>query len=71
VARPLIVSPWTQEQDDRLKQMAARGESVLKAAAALKRNVASVRVRARKLGVALLGAREMRRKIRHAQASQE
>jgi hypothetical protein len=41
---------WTQEEDERLKTMVAQGASVVKAAAALKRTMVSVRERARTLG---------------------
>ena len=61
VRRPLV-SPWTAEQDARLKQMAVQGVSTVRAAAALKRNPNAVRVRAQKLGVSFLTNRERRKK---------
>lgn len=64
MARPPITSPWTPEQDEKPKALAAQGASALRAAAALKRPVSSVRIRARKLGLPLPGVRELRRKIR-------
>jgi hypothetical protein len=47
--RPLA-RPWTSEEDERLKALATRGASIIRAAAALKRKKGSVRERARKLG---------------------
>jgi hypothetical protein len=41
---------WTKEEDERLKALVAQGASVVKAAAALKRKIVSVRARARTLG---------------------
>lgn len=65
-----ITSPWTPEQDELLKQLAAKGVSALRAAAALKRPTASVRIRARKLGLSLPGVREVRRKLASAMRSE-
>jgi hypothetical protein len=52
--RPLtmrrLLEPWTTQDDERLKALATQGASVVKAAAALKRKIVSVRVRARALG---------------------
>jgi hypothetical protein len=64
MARPPLTSPWTPEQDERLKVLAAQGATATRAAAALKRPILSVRVRARKLGVPLLGPRALRAKFR-------
>ena len=41
---------WTKEDDERLMAFVAQGASVVRAAAALKRKIVSVRVRARALG---------------------
>jgi uncharacterized protein (DUF2147 family) len=46
----LLARPWTVEEDEKLKAFLARGASIIRAAAALKRKKASVRERARKLG---------------------
>jgi hypothetical protein len=35
--------PWTKEDDERLKNFVARGYSTVRASAALKRSIASVR----------------------------
>ena len=63
MARPPLTSPWTPEQDEQLKALAAQGASAIRAAAALKRPVNSVRIRARKLGVDLPGVRAIRKKL--------
>jgi hypothetical protein len=47
--RPLT-RRWTPEDDELLKDLAARGASLVRAAAALKRKKPTVRERARKLG---------------------
>jgi GcrA cell cycle regulator len=41
---------WTQQEDERLRALVAQGASVVKAAAALKRKIVSVRARARAIG---------------------
>src|SRR4051794_14568583 len=41
---------WTKEEDERLRAFVAKGASFVKAAAALKRKIVSVRTRARALG---------------------
>jgi GcrA cell cycle regulator len=64
MARPPIVTLWTPEQDEMLKQLVAKGATAVRAAAALKRTTSAVRVRARKLGLSLPGVRETRRKLR-------
>lgn len=55
-----IVRHWTQEDIDKLKDLAAKGASALRCAAALKRNQASVKKQARSLGIVLQGVREVR-----------
>jgi len=42
--------PWTKEDTDRLKNFVVRGYSTVRASAALKRSIASVRKQARKIG---------------------
>ena len=66
MARQPLTSAWTPDQDERLTQLAAQGATALRAAAALKRPLTSVRIRARKLGLSLPGVREVRRKLRSA-----
>jgi hypothetical protein len=41
-----LVRPWTAEDDERLKTLAAQGASIIKASAVLKRKIAGVRARA-------------------------
>jgi GcrA cell cycle regulator len=45
-----ILEPWTSQDDERLKALAAQGASAIRAAAALRRREATVRSRAKKLG---------------------
>jgi hypothetical protein len=66
MARTPIYVPWSPEQDERLAQLVTQGATALRAAAALKRPLTSVRIRARKLGLSLPGVREVRRKLRSA-----
>jgi hypothetical protein len=47
-----LLEPWTPQDDERLKILAAQGASIIKAAAALKRKIVGVRIRARSLGCA-------------------
>jgi len=63
MARSPLSSPWSPEQDERLTQLATKGATALRAAAALNRPLQSVRIRARKLGLSLPGVREVRRKL--------
>ena len=63
MARPPIYKLWTPEHDQRLTQLAAQGATVLRAAAALRRPLNSVRSRARKLGLSLMGVRQVRQKL--------
>jgi hypothetical protein len=53
---------WTEAEDERLKALVAQGASVVKAAAALKRKIVSVRTRARALGCPFPPLRVARRK---------
>jgi hypothetical protein len=43
-------SAWTEEENERLKALATSGASVVRAAAALRRSIISVRDHARQLG---------------------
>jgi hypothetical protein len=54
---------WTKEEDERLRALVAEGASVVKAAAALKRKIASVRARARALGCPFPPLRVVRQKL--------
>ena len=64
MVRPPIVSLWTDEQDEQLRQLHAQGASLLRAASAVKRSMSAVRVRARKLGLEFPGVRATKRKLR-------
>jgi len=70
MARLPIVTLWTPEQDELLKQLVAKGATAVRAAAALKRTTSAVRLRARKLGLSLPGVREVRKKLRSATGSE-
>jgi hypothetical protein len=48
--RPILKPSWTPQDDERLQAFVAQGASVVKVAAALKRKIVSVRMRARALG---------------------
>jgi GcrA cell cycle regulator len=53
---------WTDEANGRLKVMVAQGATVLRAAAAFRRTIASVRRQAHKLGTPFPPLREVRKK---------
>jgi GcrA cell cycle regulator len=53
---------WTKEEDERLRALVAQGASAVKAAAALKRKIVSVRTRARVLGYPFPPLRAVRQK---------
>jgi hypothetical protein len=57
-----LVRPWTAEDDERLKTLAAQGVSIIKASAVLKRKIARVRTRARATGCAFQPLRFARKK---------
>jgi hypothetical protein len=59
----LIKSLWTEEDNQRLKRLAAEGASAFRMAAALKRKVSVVRRHARKIGLTLPSIRENRKKL--------
>jgi len=56
-----IVQRWTAEDDERLKIFVARGASLVRAAAGLKRGRIVVRERARKLGCPFLTQSQTRK----------
>ena len=55
---------WTAEDNERLKELVAKGVSVIKAAAALKRTTVSVRTQARKLGTPFPLMKDYRKKFK-------
>ena len=64
MARRPITSPWTPEQDERLRLLAEQKATATRASASLNRPMASIRIRARKLGLSFPGIRELKAKIR-------
>jgi hypothetical protein len=59
----LLKSPWTEEDNERLKRLAAEGASAFRVAAALKRKVSVVRRHAKLIGLTLPSVRETRKKL--------
>src|SRR5207245_11771380 len=59
----LAKRPWTEEDNARLKEFVVQGASIIRAAAALHRNIQSVRTQARKLGAPLPPMRVFRKKV--------
>ena len=57
---------WTAEDNERLKALVAKGVSVIKAAAALKRTTVSVRTQARKLGTPFPPMKDYRKKFKNS-----
>lgn len=68
-----IIKHWTPEDIDKLKELAGKGASALRCAAALKRNQGSVKKQARALGIVLPGVRAVRAttKARIAEAERD
>jgi hypothetical protein len=62
---------WTKEDDDRIREMAAKGVSDIRIAAAIKRRTSAVRVRARDLGCPLPTLLDRRRVIREKTKASE
>jgi hypothetical protein len=59
-------APWTDEDNERIKALVAKGASVFRASAALKRTRIGVRDQARRLGTPFPTLRETRKKIAEA-----
>jgi hypothetical protein len=55
--------PWTDEDNERLKNFVARDMSIFLAAASLKRSVENIRVQARKLGTPFSSISAFRKKF--------
>ena len=60
---------WTAEENERLKALAAKNVSVIRAAAALKRTTISIRTQARKLGTPFPNLKEYRKKVQDSPES--
>jgi hypothetical protein len=54
---------WTEADNERIRQFVKQGISALRAAAALKRTIISVRAQARKIGAPFPTVREVRKKF--------
>jgi hypothetical protein len=67
--RRIIKAPWTPEENERLKALAAGGTSALRAAAALNCSVLSVRNQARKLRCPFPSIREMKKRLAERERS--
>ena len=55
--------PWTEADNERLKDFVAQGQSIVRAAAAFNRNIKSVRIQARKLNTPFPPMKEFRKKF--------
>jgi hypothetical protein len=58
----LAKRPWTEEDNTRLKEFVVQDASIIPAAAALNRNIKSIRAQARKLGAPFPPMRVFRKK---------
>jgi len=54
---------WTEEENERLRAMASKGVSMLRAAAALKCSTEAIRVQARKLGTPFPTLRQAKKRL--------
>jgi hypothetical protein len=61
-----LTRPWTDEDIERMKELAAGGASLVRAAAVLKRSMISVRTMARKHGTPFPSLREARQRYTEA-----
>jgi hypothetical protein len=59
-------TPWTDEENERLRRLARSGVSIFRAAASLKRKAGSIRTQARKIGCPFPTIKEMRLKNSHS-----
>jgi hypothetical protein len=64
-------TPWTDEENERLRQLATSGASIFRAAAALKRKTSSIRTQARKIGCPFPTIKEIRLKSSHSPDGQQ
>lgn len=63
IKRAQISKAWSEADLKKLQKLQAEGASLLRAAASLKRPTASIRKRAKALGLHFPGVREIRREI--------
>jgi hypothetical protein len=56
-------TPWTDDENERLKAFVAQGLSIVRAAAAFKRNTKGIRIQARRLGTPFPPMKEFRKKF--------
>jgi hypothetical protein len=68
--RQLISRAWLADDVDKLRMLHATGSSLMRASAALNRPMASVKKRARELGLHFAGVREIRRDIKTRELSE-
>jgi hypothetical protein len=61
---PLIIKPWSQDDIERLKAMAASGASALRTSIALKRSLATTKRKAHELGTPFRANAELRKQRR-------
>ena len=59
----LIKRPWTEADNERLKDFVAQGLSIVRAAAAFNRTTKNVRIQARKIGTPFPPMRDFRKKF--------
>ena len=58
----LRAPPWTEADNERIREFVKQGVSIVRAAASLKRTTISVRARARKIGSPFPSMKETRKK---------
>jgi hypothetical protein len=59
----MLKTIWTPEENQRMRKMAERGDSVMRAAGAFNRSIGSIRVQARKLSLHFSSIRALRKKM--------
>lgn len=69
-SRHPITRAWSDSDLERLRELHLAGATLLRASAALKRPSASVKKRARELGLHFAGVRDVRREIHARERSQ-
>jgi hypothetical protein len=69
--RKPITSPWTDNDILRLRQLISEGASAARCSAALNKPISSITIRARKLGLPLIGKRAAKARFRAKLADAE